>query len=50
MRVVGGVVLVGATWLGAVSAFVELVALIAGSVAILLLERRLASRDRRRQQ
>jgi low temperature requirement protein LtrA len=49
-RVVGGVVLVGATWLGAVSAFVELVALIAGSVAILLLERGLASRDRRRQQ
>ncbi len=36
----GGVVLVAATWLGTVSAFVELVALIAGSVALLLLERR----------
>jgi hypothetical protein len=41
--VVGGVVLVAATWLGPVSAFAELVALIAGSVAILVLERRRAA-------
>jgi low temperature requirement protein LtrA len=40
MRVAGGVVLVGATWLGPVSAFVELVALIAGAVALLLLSNR----------
>ena len=44
MRVVGGVVLVAAMWLGPVSGFAELLALIAGSVAILLIERRLAFR------
>ena len=43
VRVVGGVVLVAATWLGPVSGFAELVALIAGSVAILVLERRRAA-------
>jgi len=40
LRVGGGVVLVAATGLGPVSAFVELAALIAGSVALLLVERR----------
>jgi low temperature requirement protein LtrA len=44
MRVVGGVVLVAAMWLGPVSGFAELLALIGGSVAILLIERRLAFR------
>lgn len=43
-RAVGGVVLVAATWLGALSGFVELLALIAGSVALLLLERRQSAR------
>ncbi len=40
LRAVGGVVLVAATWLGPVSGFAELVALIIGSVAILVVERR----------
>ena len=40
LRVVGGVILAAATWLGPVSAFVELLALILGSVAILLLPNR----------
>jgi low temperature requirement protein LtrA len=44
IRVVGGVVLVAAAWLGPVSGFAELLALIAGSVTILLIERRLAFR------
>jgi low temperature requirement protein LtrA len=43
IRVVGGVVLVAATWLGPISGFAELVALIAGSVGILVLERRRAA-------
>jgi hypothetical protein len=34
------VVLVAATWLGPVSGFAELVALIVGSMAILVVERR----------
>jgi hypothetical protein len=38
----GGAVLVAAAWLGAVSAFAELMALIAGSLAILVLDRRVA--------
>jgi low temperature requirement protein LtrA len=40
VRVAGGVVLAAATWLGQVSAFVELLALILGSMAILLLPNR----------
>jgi low temperature requirement protein LtrA len=43
IRVVGGVVLVAATWLGPISGFAELVALIAGSVGILVLDRRRAA-------
>jgi low temperature requirement protein LtrA len=38
MRVAAGAVLVAATWLGPLSGFAELLALIAGSVAILVLE------------
>ena len=44
MRVVGGVVLAGATAVGPVSGFAELLVLIAGSIAILLVERRVALR------
>ena len=40
VRVVGGAVLVAATWLGPVSGFAELVTLIIGSVAILVVEQR----------
>jgi low temperature requirement protein LtrA len=42
LRMIGGVVLVAATWLGSLSAFAELLALIAGSLGILLVQRRLA--------